>query len=105
MKKQIIFLLLLTCICSVFIGLYDTDQVSAMKTTEGIYTHVQFTDEFFPEYEPFKVTLHITKPTTLELNRSWSLYMTGYRIVLNDTLLAYIDHSEDVFSYIETWFR
>ena len=101
MKKRIILLLLIFVgFCSVFVSIQSMDHVSAMKTTNGLYTHVQFTDEFFPEYENFKVNFHITKPATLELNRSWSLYMTGYRVVLNDTLLAYIDHTENTFSYI-----
>lgn len=101
MKKRIIlFLLILVGFCSVFVSTQSMEQVSAMKTTEGLYTHVQFTDEFFPEYEDFKVNFHITKPASLGLNRSWSLFMTGYRVVLNDTLLAYIDHAENTLSYI-----
>ena len=102
MKKRIILLLLLLIgVCGVFVTIQNIDQVSAsMETTEGIYTHLEFTDEFFPEYEDFKINFHITKTPALELNRSWTLYMTGYRIVLNDTLLAYIDHSDDILSYI-----
>ena len=102
-KRIILTLLLLIGFCGVFISTQNIDQVSAsMKTTEGIYTHLEFTDEFFPQYEDFKINFHITKNPTLELNRSWTLYMTGYRIVLNDTLLAYIDHSDNVLSYIPT---
>jgi len=67
---------------------------------EGIYTEVQYTSEFFPDYEPFFVTLSIQRTSYLNLNSSYELFMTSYRIVLNTTLLAYIAHGNNTEKYI-----
>lgn len=76
-----------------------TDISASTKTTNGLYTTLEYTNEFFPEYEEFTVSFFIQKTDELELTKNQSLYMTGYRIVLNDSLLAYIDHSGDYRSY------
>ena len=67
---------------------------------EGIYTEVQYTSEFFPDYEPFFVTFSIHRTSYLDLNTSYEFFMTGYRIVLNTTLLAYIAHGNNTEKYI-----
>lgn len=98
MQKKTLFLVLIFMIIT-FAVVSTTDTSASTKKTQGLYTTLEYTDEFFPEYEEFTVSFFITKTDALELTRNQSLYLTGYRVVLNTTLLAYIDHSGDYYSY------
>ncbi|UJG43588.1 MAG: hypothetical protein K9W46_00050 [Candidatus Heimdallarchaeum endolithica] len=68
------------------------------KTTEGIYTVIDYTSELFPDYEEFTISFFIKRTDYLLLEKNESFFITGYRIVLNTTLLAYVAY-HDVFDY------
>ncbi len=96
MKKRLLFLFFL-----IFIFAANPILTSAAtKKTRGLYTNLEFTSEFFPDYELMIVTISVQRTITLNLNSTYDLFMTGYRVACNATLLAYIDHKNNTENYI-----
>ncbi|TET30894.1 MAG: hypothetical protein E3J70_03505 [Candidatus Heimdallarchaeota archaeon] len=96
MKKRLFFLIFLFFIFAANPIL----TMAATNKTRGLYTNLEFTSEFFPDYELMIVTISIQRTITLNLNSTYDLFMTGYRLVINTTLLAYIDHKNITENYI-----
>ncbi len=94
-KKPILFLI---SIAILFLVIPQSIAADTSKTS-GLYTHVSYTSEFFPDYEEMSVTLYTKRTTTLNLNRSYDLLLKSYRIVFNNTLLAYIDYGNETTAY------
>ncbi len=96
MKKRLLFLFFLIFIFAVNPILTS----AATKKTRGLYTNLEFTSEFFPDYELMIVTISVQRTITLNLNSTYDLFMTGYRVAVNTTLLAYIDHKNNTENYV-----
>ncbi len=96
MKKRLFFLIFL-------IFIFVTNPIltsAATNKSKGIYTNLEFTSEFFPDYELMIITISVQRTITLNLNSTYDLFMTSYRVVINTTLLAYIDHKNNTENYI-----
>lgn len=74
--------------------------MAATNRTRGLYTNLEFTSEFFPDYELMIITISVQRTITLNLNSTYDLFMTGYRVAVNTTLLAYIDHKNNTENFI-----
>lgn len=96
MKKKLLFLFFLFFIFAANPIL----TLAATNKTRGLYTNLEFTSEFFPDYELMIITVSVQRTITLNLNSTYDLFMTGYRVVVNATLLAYIDHKNITENYI-----
>jgi len=94
-KKKIFAIFIL-----VVIFIQGMNVEAKQKTTEGLYTNVTYTSECFPDYEEMKIEFFIMRTAALDLPKNESLFMTGYRIVLNNTLLAYINYRGEIDKYI-----
>jgi len=95
MKKR---LFLLIIILLIFTNPILTE--GRTKKVRSIYTNLEFTSEFFPEYEIMTLSISVQRTIALNLNSTYELFMTSYRVVVNTTLLAYIDHKNNTENYI-----
>ncbi|HUT82328.1 MAG TPA: hypothetical protein VMZ29_14090 [Candidatus Bathyarchaeia archaeon] len=90
-KKYLVLLLLISSFILVLrVNFLDT---SAAKV-QGLYTTLTFNNELFPDYEPLELSFFIKRTDALDLNKSSSFFITSYRLVLNKTLLAYVDYRD-----------
>ncbi|MHA1407171.1 MAG: hypothetical protein ACTSSG_07295 [Candidatus Heimdallarchaeaceae archaeon] len=95
MKKKTVFTFFILVV--IFIPM---NVEAKQKTIQGIYTNIEYTSECFPDYEDISIKFYIKRSEALDLPKNESLYMIGYRIVLNNTLLAYINYKGDIDKYI-----
>lgn len=94
MKKHFLILFLIFSCCIISIS-----ETAAAKK-DGLYTKLEYTAEFFPDYGTLDLTFYAKRSTSIDINSSYDLYITSYRITLNKTLMAYVDYTNDRANYI-----
>ena len=96
MRKTLALLFILLSMCSIFL---QPTYAAKQDIVSGIYTTVKYTSELFPNYEKFTIEFFVQRTKALNIFSNETLYIKGYRIVLNTTLIAYVRY-ESIENYI-----